>query len=270
MCGLWPRQPVAGRYLAPSQRGSAICIEEQRPHGSERVTSPTLPPIGWRVSQAQHLPGTFTRLLRGRGAQGRGFRREQLQLFWQRIQCTGISACSPCSKPTGQVGKLRHREIKFFVAVGNWQSWNINRGLGSGPLHVPGTPGHALVLISSAHRPLLPGHCSPLQALGNSEGWNGSVPGCLGAVAVLVSTFPSPSAKGGLLTRSLGGCRVAEGLFPQWPLSEPINVYFRLINNSGWRLSREEGNLCAHSQGRLRQEPGELFVQMEQQGGSDS
>lgn len=80
----------------------------------------------------------------------------------------------------------------------------------------------------------------------------------------------SPSARGGLLTPCLGGCRVAEGLFPQWPLSEPINVYIRLINNSGWQLSREEGNLCAHSQGRLRQEPGELFVQMEQQGGSDS
>lgn len=176
-------------YLSPSL-GSAICIEEQRPQGSEQVMSPTLHPIGWPKSQAQQLPGMHARLLLGCRMKGRGFRREQLQLFWQRIQCTGISASNPCSKPTSQVGKLRHREVKSFVAAGNWQSWDINRGLGSGSLHVLGTPRHALILIPNAHHPSLPDHCSPPQALGNSEGRNGSVPGCLGAVAILVSTSP--------------------------------------------------------------------------------
>ena len=195
-------------------------MEEQRPQGSERVMSPTLHPIGWLDSQAQLLPGMHTRLLLGRGTKGRGFRREQLQLFWQRIQCTGISAFNPCSKPTSQVGKLRHREIKFFVAAGNWQSWDINRGLGSGSLHVLATPRHALILIPSAHHPSLPDHCSPPQALGNSEGWNGSVPGCLGAVAVLVSTSPLSLCR--RRPHLVPGCRVAEGLFPQWPSSEPI------------------------------------------------
>lgn len=102
------------------------------------------------------------------------------------------------------------------VAAGNWKSWDINRGLGSGSLHVPGTPQHALVLIPSPQHPSLPGHCSPPQALGNSEGWNGSVPGCLGAAAILVSTSPLSLCKR-RPSYPVPGCRVAEGLFPQWP-----------------------------------------------------
>lgn len=126
-----------------------------------------------------------------------------MQLFWQRIQCTGISAFNPCNKPTSQVGKLRHREVKLLLGTGragaSTEVWVL------APYMCQGLHSHALVLIPALSTPSLPGHCSPPQALRNSEG--GGMDLCLAAWEQWLFLSPpllSPSARGGLLTRCLG------------------------------------------------------------------
>ena len=53
-------------------------------------------------------------------------RKEQLWLVLQTIYCPGIAVFNPHSNPTGQRGKLRHREVKFLVPGQELQSWDIH------------------------------------------------------------------------------------------------------------------------------------------------
>lgn len=166
------------------------------------MLSPTLYPIGWHESQAQQLPGMHTRFLLGCGTKGHGFRREQLQLFWQRIQCTGISAFNPCSKPTSQVGKLRHREVKLLLGTGragaSTEVWVLAPYMCRGLHDMPWFSSPAL---STPHCLVTVVHPRHLETV------RGGMDLCLAAWEQWLFLSPpllSPSARGGLLTRCLG------------------------------------------------------------------
>lgn len=160
------------------------------------------------------------------------FRGERLWLFLQTIHCTGIPAFNPHSNPTGQMGKPRHREVKFLVPAGNWQSRGISPGLGCHSIHsrpglCAGDPRTCL------HQPSPPGHCNRPQAPGKSEGQRGV---CSWPRLLPPEQWPSMTLPPVLLCR--GGlwpspeafsphawCWVEDGLVPRWPWAEPISVY---------------------------------------------
>ena len=185
-------------------------------------------------------------------------------MWIQRGATAAISANNPLHRdsriqssqqPPGQMGKPRHREAKFLVPAGHWQSWGISwvwvpTPYTLGLSYVLGDPGRAR---TSPHLPVTVitlRHLETVRGRGGSAQRSGRPCPLLPLLLRRGGLWPSPEA-----FSPHARCGVEDGLVPRWPWSEPISVYIRLINNSGWQLSREEVNPGAHSQGRLRPEP---------------